>query len=146
MRWKFMSKLVRPLAYLVVIGLIGSGVWFGRPYWQPLLGQGDETAAADQEASQPIDEPKVLELGAQARANLKLTASPVKVQTYWRTIQIPGVIEDRPGITDRGITAPLGGVITQVHAFEGDIIQPGARLFTLRLLSPGFQTSSCSDH
>lgn len=139
MRWKFISKLLRPLAYLIVIGLIGTGIWFGRPYWQPLLGRGDESVAVNQEASLPIDEPKVLELGSQARANLKLTSAPVKVQTYWRTIQIPGVIEDRPGITDRGITAPLGGVITQVHAFEGDIIQPGAKLFTLRLVSEYLQ-------
>ena len=134
-----MNILIRPMAYLIVIGLIGAGVWFSRPYWQPLLRQGEEVASSDQEASQPVDEPKVLELGAQARANLNLVAAPVKVQTYWRTIQIPGVIEDRPGITDRGITAPLAGVITQVHAFEGDIIQPGEKLFTLRLVSDYLQ-------
>lgn len=139
MRWKFINKLMRPTAYLIVIGLIGAGFWFGQAYWPRLLGKGEEVKHADDEAGQPVEELKVLELGAQARANLKLIAAPVKVQNYWRTIQIPGVVEDRPGVTDRGITAPLSGVITRVHAFEGDIIQPGEKLFTLRLVSEYLQ-------
>ena len=139
MRWKFINKLMRPAAYLIVIGLIGAGVWFGRGYWPLLLGKGDEVTPSGNGAGQSVEDLKVLELGAQARANLNLVAAPVKVQDYWRTIQIPGVVEDRPGVTDRGITAPLSGVITQVHAFEGDIIQPGEKLFTLRLVSEYLQ-------
>lgn len=140
MRWKSnLKKLLSPLAYVIVVGLMGAAVWFGRPYWQPFIGQGEKAESSEAGKSQPIDEPKVLELSAQARANLNLVSGPVKVQTYWRTIHIPGVIEDRPGITDQGITAPLAGVVTQVHAFEGDIIRPGEKLFTLRLVSEYLQ-------
>ena len=142
MRWNFIRKLTTPLAYLAVIGGIGAAVWFGRSLWQPFIGQNAKTQSDVVEASGPlVDQPKILELNAQARANLDLKAAPAKAQTYWRTLQIPGVIEDRAGLTDRGITAPLSGVVTRVHAFEGDIILPGEKLFTIRLASKYLQQS-----
>ncbi|MEL7497763.1 MAG: MchE protein [Planctomycetota bacterium] len=138
-KWEWAKRLISPLAYIVVVGAIGAGVWFGRQYWRPLLTNEPEPAHADHDETPIVDKPSVLELSAQARANLELVVAPAKVQTYWRTIQIPGVIEDRPGLTDRGLTAPLAGVITRVHAFEGDIVQPGEKLFTLRLVSEYLQ-------
>ncbi|MFX5660563.1 hypothetical protein ABTE05_19545, partial [Acinetobacter baumannii] len=36
-------------------------------------------------------------LTAQARANLGLVARPLQPQTYSRTIQVPGMIVERPG-------------------------------------------------
>jgi len=126
--------------YLVLAGLIGVGIWLGRPYWQPILSRGsDSEVIEDGPAAPPVEQTQTLEMGAAARANLELVSGPADVQDYWRTIHIPGVIEDRPGITDRGITVPLSGVITQVHAFEGDIIQPGETMFTIRLVSEYLQ-------
>lgn len=142
MRWNFLKKIMTPLAYLVVIGAIATTIWLGRPYWQPLVGQQPDSTdnnSHGQVVVPPSDKPKILELSAQARANLNLKAAPAKPQVYWRKLQIPGVIEDRPGLTDRGITTPLAGVITQVHAFQGDIIQPGEKLFTIRLASDYLQ-------
>ncbi len=139
MRSKISSKVWQPLAYLVVIIGVGVGAWFSRDRWLPLVVNNSTQGQTAQEDSPPIEEAKVLKLSEQARANLGLTAKPVKLQTYWRKIQIPGLIVDRPGVTDRGITSPIEGVVTQVHAFEGDIIQPGEKLFTLRLVSDSLQ-------
>ena len=140
-----LNKLITPAAYLVVIAMIAIAVWFGRPYWRPLLSSAELPDPAADSPAMPaipkVDQPKVLELNAQARSNLNLKAAPIKVQTYWRTLEIPGVIEDRPGLTDRGITAALAGVVTQVHAFEGDIVRPGEKLFTIRLVSEYLQQS-----
>ncbi len=143
MRWNSLKKMIAPLAYLIVIGLIAAAAWFGRPYWQPLVGQTEapDSHSHDHVSHAPADKPKILELSAKARANLSLMAAPAKPQVYWRKLQIPGVIEDRPGLTDRGITTPLAGVITQVHAFEGDIVRPGEKLFTIRLASEYLQQS-----
>lgn len=146
MRWNSFKKITTPLAYIVVIGCIGAAVWLGRPYWQPLIGEtasydSSSTSSPNQTLIQQVDKPKILELNEQARANLNLISAPAKPQTYWRTLQIPGVVEDRPGQTDRGITAPLAGVVTRVHAFEGDIIRPGEKLFTIRLVSEYVQQS-----
>jgi multidrug efflux pump subunit AcrA (membrane-fusion protein) len=140
MRLKIGSRVWQSFAYVVVIAGIGIGAWFGRGYWLPLVNNDSQHEAA-QEDSPPIESPKMLKLSEQARANLGLVSKPVKVQSYWRKIQIPGVIVDRPGVTDQGITAPIAGVITQVHAFEGDIIQPNEKLFTLRLVSEYLQKS-----
>ena len=143
MRSNIFRKVVTPLAYIVVVGSIGAAIWFGRPYWQPLIGQHEKSQPDSGETSSSpiVDPPKILELNSQARANLNLKAAPAKARTYWRTLQIPGVIEDRPGLTDRGITVPLSGVVTRVHAFEGDIVRPGEKLFTIRLVSEYLQQS-----
>jgi multidrug efflux pump subunit AcrA (membrane-fusion protein) len=83
----------------------------------------------------------VLQLSEQARKNLGLVSRPVKLESYWRTIQIPGVIVDRPGRSDRGVTAPAVSVVVKVHAFPGDTVKPGDRLFTLRVVSEYLQNT-----
>jgi len=136
---KISGKLLRTVAYLVVVVGIGLGAYFSRDIWLPLLNQNSGPNEIAQEDSPLTEEPKVLKLSPQARANLGLVSKPVSIDSYWRKIQIPGVIVERPGVTDRGITSPVAGVVTQVHAFEGDIIQPGEKLFTLRLVSEYLQ-------
>lgn len=96
---------------------------------------------AEQEALHPQGQLKVLELSKQARENLQLVSRPVKVQTYWKSILVPGQIVDRPGLSDRGVSAPAVSVVTQVHSFPGDTVHPGDKLFTLRLLSEYIQNT-----
>ena len=77
----------------------------------------------------------ILELSPQARKNLSLVSKLVEPQDYWETIEVPGVIIDRPGFSDRGISSPAVGVVTQVHAYAGDTVKSGDKLFTLKLFS-----------
>lgn len=84
---------------------------------------------------------KILELGDKARKNLQLIVSAVRPTDYWRTITIPGVVADRPGISDRGVTSPAVGVVTEIHVFPGDTVKPGQRLITLRLFSEYLQAT-----
>ena len=98
-------------------------------------------AAPEENAAPPVEEPKVLKLSPQARMNLRLVSKPAKPQTYWKKIQIPGEIVDRPGRSDRGVTSPAVGVVTQIHAFPGDTVKTGDRLFTLRLFSEYLQNT-----
>ena len=129
-------RFVRGLLMIAMLGgLIAAALWY-RELWLPLLQQpaGDHsTVAAGEEA--PISQAKVLELSPQARQNLKLVSRPAKLSNYWRAVIVPGEITDRPGLSDRGVTSPAVGVVTQVHAFAGDTVRPGDRLFTLRLVS-----------
>ncbi len=48
---------------------------------------------------------------------------------------------DRPGRSDRGVTSPAVGVVLEVHAFPGETVRPGDRLFTLRLFSEYLQNT-----
>jgi hypothetical protein len=74
-------------------------------------------------------------LSLRAQANLKLVAEPVVPGSYWKTIQVPGVVADRPGQSDRGVSAPVAAVVAAVHAHPGDTVRAGDPLFTLRLVS-----------
>jgi membrane fusion protein, heavy metal efflux system len=130
-------RFVRGMLILAVLsGLIAAGAWY-RDAWLPLLQPRHAAAptpgAAGDEA--PISQAKVLELSPQARQNLKLVARPAKLSNYWRSVIVPGEIADRPGLSDRGVTSPAVGIVTQIHSFAGDTVRPGDRLFTLRLVS-----------
>jgi len=127
---------------MLIVAVVGTSVttFVTRDRWLPWISS-DKTAAKTEEQQTPVEEPKVLKLSPQARKNLGLVSKPVALQDYWRTIQVPGVVVDRPGISDRGITSPAVGVVTQVHAFAGDTIRPGETLFTLRLFSEYLQNT-----
>lgn len=129
-------RFVRGLLMIAMLGgLIAAAAWY-RELWLPLLHQpavDHSTVTAGEEA--PISQAKVLELSPQARQNLKLVSRPAKLSNYWRAVIVPGEVTDRPGLSDRGVTSPAVGVVTQVHAFAGDTVRPGDRLFTLRLVS-----------
>ncbi len=88
----------------------------------------------------PLSE-EVLRLSAEARANLGLRVTAVEPQQYWWTILVPGEIIDRPGCSDWEVTSPVVGVVTEVHAYPGDTVRPGASLFTLRLFSEHLQNA-----
>lgn len=84
---------------------------------------------------------QILELSEKARKNLGLVVKVARPTDYWRTITIPGIVADRPGISDRGVTSPAVGVISEIHAFPGDTVEPGQRLVTLRLFSEYLQAT-----
>jgi cobalt-zinc-cadmium efflux system membrane fusion protein len=84
---------------------------------------------------------EILELGSQARKNLHLISKAVRPTEYWRTITVPGVIQDRPGVSDRGVTSPAIGAVADIHVYPGDTVRPGERLVTIRLFSEYLQAT-----
>lgn len=144
-----MQKLFRFQKGIVMIaiaaGLLAALVYFTRNYWRPALLRDTFSAAKNApsdkaEAAAPTG--KII-LSDQAIANLGLKAKAVQPQTYWKTIQAPGMVVDRPGQGDRSVVSPATGVIVQVNYVRGDIVRPGDPLFTLRLLSDSLhQTQS----
>lgn len=122
----------------VCLLLIGAVAFFTRQHWLP---SPSAPAAEATAAAPPDDGVDVLRMSPQARNNLGLIVRPAKPQTYWRTIQIPGAVVDRPGRSDRGVTSPAVGVVSQVHAFPGDTVRPGQRLFAVRLFSEYLQNT-----
>lgn len=134
----------RPIGLFISIGLLtgaGIGAFLFRHDLSSWFTSRNGPTTATQKEPVPLTEAKVLKLSPQARKNLGLVAKAASVQTYWKTIQVPGVIVDRPGVSDRGITAPAVGVVTQIHAFPGDTVKPGDKLFSLRVFSEYLQTS-----
>lgn len=134
-------RVAKPLSVVCVLILLGVGVYLTRGSWLKLLKPKSVTQAATEPTAPPIQEAKTLKMTEQARKNLGLVSKPTKAQAYWRTIEVPGEIVDRPGYSDRGVTSPAVGVVTEVHAFPGDTVKPGDRLFTLRLFSEYLQNT-----
>jgi len=134
---QFLKTLLKPLLAVAVVGGLGAVGYFTRDHWLPLL-QHDKPAMTDgsssdgTEAAAPTG--KIL-LSDQAIANLGLSAKAVQPRTYWKTIQVPGMVVDRPGHSDRGVVAPATGVVARINYFPGDTVRPDDVLFTLKLLS-----------
>jgi len=80
-------------------------------------------------------------LSPQAQANLGLEVDSPTPQEYWRTLLIPGVVVDRPGESDRGVTSKVAGVVTAIKARPGDTVKAGDALFTLQLVSEFLQSA-----
>jgi membrane fusion protein, heavy metal efflux system len=104
-------------------------------FWRIVLAAAAASMAAiDCRPCRAGDATSVL-LSPEARSNLGLEVRPLEATAYWKVIEIPGVVVDRPGVSDRGVTAPIAGTITKVHAFPGTTVAPDAPLFTIRLVS-----------
>ncbi len=134
-------RIPRILVGVAVVTGLGVGAFVTRDRWMTLIASRPTSAKAAELPPAPIQEATVLKLSPQARQNLGLVAKAGKPQTYWRTIQVPGAIVDRPGRSDRGVTSPAVAAVVQVHAFPGDTVKPGDRLFTLRLFSEYLQNT-----
>ena len=96
---------------------------------------GDKPAAEIDHGTMPA------RISAQARANLGLRSQPLKATTYWRKVEVPGVVTDRPGVSDRGVIAPVTGVITKIYSHPGETVEANAPLFALRLTSESLHSS-----
>lgn len=140
MRRKQLFRVLTGGAIVVVVAGLSVTAFVTRDRWLPWLSSEESTASAEEHQA-PIQDAKVLKLSLQARKNLELVSRPVALQNYWRSIQVPGVVVDRPGVSDRGVTSPAVGVVTQVHAFAGDTVEAGEPLFTLRLFSEYLQNT-----
>lgn len=133
-------RILKSFVLPAIVILVATTAWFTRDRWSAIV----RTAPAESgesDAAPPVDEPSVLKLSPQARKNLQLVSKPAKRQIYWRTIQVPGAVVDRPGYSDRGVTSPAAGNVAEVHAFPGDTVRPGDRLLTLRLFSEYLQNT-----
>ena len=121
--------------FAVVVG-IAAGGYFSREHWLPVLFPiaKESNAETDDHSEVAAPSEQVL-LTAQAQKNLRLTAKPLKADTFWKTISVPGIVIDRPGFSDRGVVAPVTGIVSRIHKIAGDTVRPGEVLFTLKLLS-----------
>ena len=82
-----------------------------------------------------------VKLSPQAQKNLALDVDTLTPQAYWRTMLIPGVVVDRPGESDRGVTSKVAGVIVAIKARPGDTVRGGEPLFTVQLASEFLQSA-----
>ncbi|MCA9077743.1 MAG: efflux RND transporter periplasmic adaptor subunit [Planctomycetaceae bacterium] len=98
--------------------------------------EADPHAGHDHGSHAGHDEATSLELSAQGRRNIGLTPEmlrPIELETFRRSITVPAVVVERPGRTRVQVSTPMTGVITHVHAVQGEAVEPGTLLFQIRL-------------
>ncbi len=130
------------LILITTSALIGLSVvaYVLRDLW--LISSQPATAEKLQSTEQALLADKII-VGDQAQMNLKITAKPIKTETFWKTITVQGMIVDRPGVSDREIVSPAIGNIAQIFHVPGDRVRNGDKLFTLKLASEALhQTQS----
>lgn len=79
------------------------------------------------------DEASAIKLSQQARANIGLSTIKIELQPFDRTITVPGLIVERPGLSRFVVTTPMTGVVTRVYPLQGEAVKPGQPLFDVRL-------------
>jgi membrane fusion protein, heavy metal efflux system len=138
MKW---HQVLKTLVTVLVLAGIGAGLYFTQERWLPRarqwwaqLNKPGTAEPATETTEATVSTVKIL-LTDQAITNLGLVAKPVKPEIFWKTIQVPGLIVDRPGRSDRGIVSPITGVVTKINFFPGDTVRSQDVLFTIRLLS-----------
>lgn len=133
------QKIIYAVIGVCLLAAAAGGGFWGYQQWQKW--QVSTPAEAPKSAALPPGVTVPIKLSPQARKNLGLVAKPLRPTTYWRVIDLPGVVVDRPGISDRGVVTPIAGVVTQIHAFPGATVAPDAPLFTIRLVSESLHAS-----
>lgn len=98
--------------------------------------EADPHAGHDHAAHAGHDAANSLELSKQAVRNIGLsdeTIRPIKLETFRRSITVPAVVVERPGRSRVQVATPMTGVVTHVHAVQGEAVEPGSLLFQIRL-------------
>ena len=145
-------KWIWPVAIILIFGiaLLTMNLWiaplsgfvqqtvtgFRSPAEESHAEEADSHAGHDHSAHAGHDESTSLELSPQAIQNIGLsddTIRPIQLETYHKSITVPALIVERPGRTRIQVATPLTGVITHVHAVQGEAVEPGALLFQIRL-------------
>ena len=153
---KIATKRLANLAAVVLVGgVFAATAWGFRAQWLPstrewlagqLLVQALTDEAEDSHAGHNHgghddshaghDESSSLHLSEQARRNIGLTddkLQPIELRAFTRTLNVPARVVERPGRTKIQVAAPMTGVVTAVHAVQGEAVRPGTLLFKVRL-------------
>ncbi len=85
-----------------------------------------------------------IDLSATAVKNLGLKLAPVGLQTFRKHLPIPASVIEKPGQSGLTVTAPTQGIIREIHRFPGQSLQPGDRLFTIRVTDEALEAAQLS--
>jgi len=136
-----LREFVSPILTVAVLAGAAGAAYVTRERWLPVVFPTKAETPPDDAKETPQGTVQRVKLSPQAQKNLGLDVDTPTPQEYWRTMLIPGVVVDRPGESDRGVTARLGGVVAEIRAKPGDTVKAGDPLFTLQLVSEFVQST-----
>lgn len=138
------SPAKRPVYVASVAGIllaIGAVAFFTREQWLPYVQP--SSTMGDQEVKTPVTDAHAghdghsdsasIELSERGLRNIGFKPLVIQPRDYSRTLTLPSIVVERPGRSQRHVTAPLTGLVTEIHAVNGEAVGPGEPLFELRL-------------
>ncbi|HEX3146632.1 MAG TPA: efflux RND transporter periplasmic adaptor subunit [Gemmataceae bacterium] len=140
-------RFISTIATLAIVGAVGVAAFKTRDRWLPLAfptkvaAKTEDGHGGDEHAGHDHAHGERVKLSPQAQANLNLDVDALVPETYWRSVLIPGVVVDRPGESDRGVTSRVAGLITDIRARPGDTVKAGDPLFSMQLVSEFIQSA-----
>lgn len=90
----------------------------------------EETEEHEHGHDEPHDH---IDLSVAAQGNIGLKVASLETKPYQRTLAIPALVVERPGISRVEVSAPLTGIVTKVFHSAGETVGPQEPLFQLRL-------------
>lgn len=93
---------------------------------------GDEHAH-DENGHEHGEAAAAIKLSPAALKNIRFKPFTVGLSDYERTVSMPGIVIERPGMSQVRVTAPMTGLVSRSNVHQGEAIQPGSALFELRL-------------
>ena len=134
------TGLKRIIIGAVIVAACGATAVGTRPRWQGWL---DRVRGVSQTVAPEADphaghdhgggEAKpMLTLSDQAKENLGLEMAEIQLSDYWRTIQIPGIVSEQQGHSERRIPATVAGIVTKLYVFPGQSVRPGDPLMDVQ--------------
>ncbi len=140
-----LRRYVTPLIMVAVLGAAAFAAYRTQHRWVPYVFPAKAAKSGDAQGEGGHDDhgPRGdrVKLSPQAQKNLALDVDTLTPQEYWRTMLIPGVVVDRPGESDRGVTSKVAGVVVAIKARPGDTVRAGDPLFTIQLASEFLQSA-----
>lgn len=124
---------------------ISTMAYVTKNYWLPYLGS--IVPKSDQIAEAPPDDPHAghddgyeghtetasIELSDKGLKNIGFVPLVIRPTEYARALSLPAIVVERPGRSQKYITAPLTGLVTDIHAVTGEAVGPNEPLFEMRL-------------
>ena len=115
--------------------------WVPLAFPSKIAAKAEESHGSDEHAGHDHAHGERVKLSPQAQANLNLDVDAIAPESYWRSVLIPGVVVDRPGESDRGVTSRVAGLVTDIRARPGDTVKAGYPLFSVQLVSEFIQST-----
>ena len=139
------TGLKRIVTSTVILAALGTTAYATRPFWREWIdrARGTNRSASSEEnehaghdhaghAHGGGEAKPVLTLSDQARENLGLEMAEIQLTDYWRTIQVPGIVSEQQGHSERRIPATVAGIVTKLHIFPGQSVRPGDALMDIQ--------------
>lgn len=85
-----------------------------------------------------------VDISAAAAGTLGLRLQVIDLQPYVKTLHIPAEVIEKPGQSGRSVTSPVQGIVTKIHRFPGQSLEPGDPLVTLRVADEALEAAQLS--